>query len=656
VDVGDAKDDLPEACSNCGVSDASRRRRMFIEPKGFVTSAAESQGKDPGTSRRRVKPADEARLIAAPRADQFVETELSFLSTSLLLARGSGDSSLTGSLFVANRGMYGEGYYRCLTCNYCEAVLPKAKPSAKAKKLGGAGSASSPESKKFLHKDPSSGSQCKSDFMPKMGIDFAHLFNTDVRLLRFLAPLPLPSEEGQNERNFQERVARTVAEACRLSATDLLRLQPGEIRSTYRLYTDAGSIVEVVLYDGVPGGAGYCARLGNPLFGFRAFIEGVAKRLTCSQNCDTACRACLCDYGNQRHWDSFVRKEALQWVEALLGGKLSVDGPGNYVPWHKPSLSGLAERVAAAPVVKLVGTSLSGPAYQETELNQILAWLQSGKTVELYVLNKLDGKPKDYATLMLYRHLYPWVHSKKLKVFGLERTDGRVLGVLPRCITSTDDGALLIRQAFPVQPLLDGLISGPAELGAMDEETRKLVDSALNTASLYEASHFAEGQSMAMWEFPSGAPRLLADVFKAVEGAHVKKLVIRDPYCGVAHHRPKLQTLLEHFKKSTSAIEKAEVYCSEVKQRERDGSEYMEHRFAVAQAVEKIMDELGIEKNEAFVKELGRNRTFHDRELTLEVTDATGCDSTHRYFLTGGIDYLLDERSDTKVFHAVLDN
>ena len=79
----------------------------------------------------------------------------------------------------------------------------------------------------------------------------------------------------------------------------------------------------------------------------------------------------------------------------------------------------------------------------------------------------------------------------------------------------------------------------------------------------------------------------------------------------------------------------------------------MEHRLDVARHVEDIIDEFGIARGEAIVKELGRSRAFHDRELTFETADAAGCDATHRYFLTGGVDYLLDERSDTKVFHAV---
>jgi hypothetical protein len=74
----------------------------------------------------------------------------------------------------------------------------------------------------------------------------------------------------------------------------------------------------------------------------------------------------------------------------------------------------------------------------------------------------------------------------------------------------------------------------------------------------------------------------------------------------------------------------------------------------VAYQVERVLDEAGIAKGETFVKELGRNRTFHDRELTFDAVEKNGCDVIHRYFLTGGIDYLLDERSDTRVFHAVV--
>ena len=652
VDVADSHQDLPDGCSNCGFAEPSRRKRMFLEPKGFVTSVADSKGKDPGTARRRVKPADEARLIAAPKSENFQETELPFLNTALLLARGSEDSELRGSLFVTNRGAYGEGYYRCLFCNFCEPASKAKKPKTRAKKTSIAGEA---VTRKFIHKDPSTGLTCKSDIMPKMGVDFAHIFNTDVRLLRFLAPLPESPEDVSDERRFQEHVARTVAEACRLAASDMLHLYPGELRSTYRLYATAGCIAEVVLYDGVPGGAGYSAKLGTPQFSFRDLMISALRRLECPQDCDSACRACLCDYGNQRHWDSFRRKEALAWLKTLVQGMPIAEGPGSYVPWPKPSLASLSERLATYSSISFIGLSLSGVSGpRETEFNQLLTWLQSGKELNLYVANNLVQNPSDYQTLMLYRHLYPWLQAGKLRISALQELDGRVTGQLPRVFTSLDDGALLVRQAFPVQALLDGLVSAPAELGAMDEGTRELLKDPLAVAIPYAPEHFAEGQKMDMWEFAVGAPRILTEVFTAIKGLHIKTLTVRDPYCGTERNRQRLKQLLSFFKSHVAELEHADVYCSEVKERQRDGTDYIANRLEVAYQIERILDEVEVAKGEAFVKELGRNRTFHDRELTFDAVDASGCGTSHRYFLTGGIDYMLDELSDTRVFHTVI--
>ena len=657
VDVADAHQDLPDGCSNCGYAEPTRRKRMFLEPKGFVTSFADSKGKNPGTARRRVKPADEARLIVAPRPENFEETELPFLNTALLLARGSEDSELRGSLFVTNRGTYGEGYYLCRRCNYCQ---PASKPNKtkdgvkkQAKKSAAAGDTTN---RKFVHNDPSTGSTCKSDIMPKMGIDFAHMFNTDVRLLRFLAPLPEAPEDITDERRFEEHVARTVAEACRLAASDMLHLYPGELRSSYRLYANAGCIAEVVLYDGVSGGAGYSARLGTPQFSFRELMVGALRRLECPQDCESACRACLCDYGNQRHWDSFRRKDALAWLKALLDGHPTANGPGNYVPWPKPSLSGLSERLAPSSSIFFITTSLSGAAgYRETELNQLLTWLQSGKEVELYIVNKLIQHPSDYQTLMLYRHLYPWVQAGKLRINALTELDGRTAGQIPRVFSSLEDGSLLVRQAFPAQALLDGLIGSPAALGVMDAGVRELLKTTLALAVPYAPEYFAEGQKMGIWEFAVGTKRPLEEVFAAIKGVYVKTLVVRDPYCGTERNRQGLKQLLTFLKKHLAELERADVYCSEVKERQRDGTEYVANRLEVAYQVERVLDEAGILKGEAFVKELGRNRSFHDRELTFEVVDQSGCTATHRYFLTGGIDYLLDERSDTRIFHAIVE-
>lgn len=640
VDVGDTPQDVPSACSNCG-STTSRRRRKFVEPKGFVTSADKKRGRDPGSSRRRVKPADEARLIAAPRAEQFQATELPFLQTALLLARGAEGSSLKGSLFVANRGVYGEGYYRCAWCNYCE---PFKRPSTRG---AGAGAGAS---RKFNHSDPATGQKCKNDVLPKLGLDFAHTFNTDVRLLRFLAPLPEPGEGDPDARRYQERVARTIAEACRLGASDLLSLHPGELRSTYRLYSTAGNTLEVVLYDGVPGGAGYSARIGEPQFSLPALLQAARARLECPAQCESACRACLCDYGNQRHWDSFERLAALGWLDSLMAGKPAAEGPGRYVSWPKPSLAGLDGRFKTYDSISIIAASLCGTdADGEADLNQVLAWLRSGKQIRLFIANKLDANPKEYAQLLLYRHLYPYAQEGKLSVFALDGYGGKQAAELPRLFASLEDGAPLIRQPFPVQPVFAGLIASPAEVGAVDAAVRRVVEALIGGAKAYPSTLFAEGSNMSMWELPAGQRRNLPEIFAAVSGQHIKKLTIKDPYCGAPNNRRRVQELVRALTKQVLQIDNVQIYCSET--RDRDGN--IEHRYDVARKIETMVTAEGVTACEAFVREAGSGgRTFHDRELSFDAVDGAGCDVTHRYFLTGGVDYLLDERSETRVFHS----
>ena len=48
-----------------------------------------------------------------------------------------------------------------------------------------------------------------------------------------------------------------------------------------------------------------------------------------------------------------------------------------------------------------------------------------------------------------------------------------------------------------------------------------------------------------MWELQAGEDRDLSRIFRSVAGAHVKELVIRDPYCGAVTHRLKLKVFLE---------------------------------------------------------------------------------------------------------------
>jgi hypothetical protein len=49
------------------------------------------------------------------------------------------------------------------------------------------------------------------------------------------------------------------------------------------------------------------------------------------------------------------------------------------------------------------------------------------------------------------------------------------------------------------------------------------------------------------------------------------------------------------------------------------------------------------------------SRRFHDREVAIHVVTPDGCEVEHRYHLSGGIDYLMDVNSESKVFHYKLE-
>lgn len=646
VDIADTKEELPPACSNCG-SIEGRRKRLFIEPQGFVTSYAERKGRDPGASRRRVKAADEARLIASPRDEAFTETELPFLRTALLNAQAREADGLRGTMFIANRGVYGEGYFRCKLCNFAGPIKPEAA-AAKAKKGAAVGNGL-----QLVHEDPMTGLRCRNEQLSRLGVDFVHRFDTDVRLFRFLQPLPEPAAGEITPRRFHERLARTISEALRLAMIGLMQLQPGEVRATYRLYGGLGNTLEVVLYDAVPGGAGYCARLGEAGFSFDELLRRARKQLDCPNNCDSGCRSCLCDYGNQRHWDSFERLPALEWVDSLLDPALAPSGPGSYVRWAAPSLVGLDERLANHEQIHLVARNLVdiGTEHFENSLNLLLKWLQAGKTLHLHLANKLDERPKARIPLIAYRHLNPYVQDGRLRLYQIGAANGLDWNQLPRIFTGTSAGMPVIRQHFAVQPLLENLIAAPADTGIVDAELGAALNTLIETAIPYGKDALSEGEHMKLWELHAGVARDLAAIFAPVAGAYVKSLVVRDPYCGAKPNRGKLLQFLATLKKIVGGVEHLSVYCKEYKDKDGDIEFYLD----VERHVDNIISSIGIEKRDVEVAPLkGRGRTFHDREVDITTVSEDGCDTIHRYFLTGGIDYLMDERTETRVFYVQL--
>lgn len=626
VDVAVAKEDIPAACSNCS-SQSHRWTRPFIQPRGFVTHYEERTGKDPGMHRRRPFKADEARLITIPREDMFSVSDHPAVRKAILRAVPESDAEQEGRLVIVNRAGRKHGYNICLLCNYGE-------PS---KKVGAA---------KVPHKNPLDGKPCPNATIYQQ-LDLAHTFETDVFLMRLHREIPSFGAESQ-ALHRQESFARTIVEAIRFAAARLLEIQPTEVRATYR---KVGRYLEIILYDAIAGGAGYCVRLSREVPARNLFEEAL-RVLDCGRACSSACTSCLCDYSNQLSWDHFDRHAVIPWLRELLESESSspLEEMG-CSRWEKPSLTGLVERLSGESHLTIFGiTPATDDSCDERTVQWLLEWLNQGKTASLVFLTKPNlapGKcPSEFRKAL--RYFYPFAKDGRLQIGWLEKLDDLGTELLPRiCSGKAGDGTLLYSER-PLSPIIDYLIPEPCYtkkgLGPLDERLNNL----FQKINFFSAEQLGEGAPLKRWELVENQPRKFEEYFEPVAGQHVEHLQVRDPYCGITGMQ---RELLVKFLKAVDGIcaelGKITIVCKE--QRFKD-DRYQPSYVVQKELRERLISEFPSSKIIIHVYPFSSGKSFHDRSLAFEILDNAGLSTAHHFDLSGGIDYLVDEKRATKIY------
>ena len=291
-------------CHQCGYQfPKSNWTRDFIRPHGFLTSVVDGQGRDPGASRIRPTVADESLLLTEAPWEKYQPTDIDGIRTFHAPGSNRPDPEL-GRIITVNRGKHRGGF---AWCRNCEHAIPV--------RGGGPGHAWQQPATLSDHINPRSGLPCRFDANQLVyPIDLAHVFETDVRGILFEGLRRTPDgclithELGLD---------RTLQEAMRLGAADLLETDPRDLRALVQKLN--GHLV-VVLYDSISGGAGYATRLTREK-GFKArdLLMSARKILDCpNPDCISSCTRCLNDYSNQRFWPDFERRPALAWLEAVL--------------------------------------------------------------------------------------------------------------------------------------------------------------------------------------------------------------------------------------------------------------------------------------------------------------------------------------------------
>lgn len=266
-------------CEVCGSSDVVPGHRSAIIPAfGFLGKPSDQK---PGESRP--PKIGYLRTFFTEFGGQSPDLELVQIGNQTLGVRVGRE----GVISVINQGPRNSGFEVCLKCG--SGRVPT--------KLARRRKADTPDKG---HKRPGfSEHECKWNMKT---VVIGHQFRTDA------IEVQLPG-----------RISYAMGEsvlAALLAATQKLNIPHDDVRGTTRASGAGGSSRSLIIYDAVPGGAGYARALREALPSLFSEAAKIVNGCTCGE--ETSCYGCLRSYSNQFIHERLTRRGALE-VFTVLG-------------------------------------------------------------------------------------------------------------------------------------------------------------------------------------------------------------------------------------------------------------------------------------------------------------------------------------------------
>jgi ATP-dependent helicase YprA (DUF1998 family) len=630
VEVAEERIDFALTCEKCSQPANPSAVRAFIEPRSFVTSSTEPNGRDPGLTRLRPPPAQDARLLSAADEGAFAESPTDVPGTGWAC-----QDAKHGRMFVVNKGR-GFGFLRC-SCGFAKLL----KNPGEAVAL-----------KQQSHKTPY-GMPCTPHWTHERE-DLAHEFRTDVLQIRLDRAIPTPPhlEPAQLE-EWLENFTRTLAEALRRSGAERLGIETRDLAASVR--TRLFGYPEVILYDTVAGGAGYCQMLFRQ-HSLRALLTGALGVLRCPAGCTHSCRSCLQDYDNQIFWEKLSRQPVLAWLEELLGIETEANPYAKFgaapvksalpTPLLVAALSDATRALVCAPQLFALqndppheGGLASEPAV--IFANYLINWLTArpDRELEVALLTPPEFGLDHPVSLYLARVLDLGIAGGRLKLWQLPRNFDarawpRVLLDVGKPGASTWFAPAALNAGFFNQPLAAPLWKGPG-LGAA--ELAKLREDWKGVALKVPTS--AAKASVQITDYTPGRTRDVARDFAFCKAKTFGRLSIEDPYAMENDFNADcIGQFLETLGKLWSS------WPTELELKTRDVGPPGRARFA---ALEKRIQRHGGKLTPRWVTTFGQRKPdFHDRRLYF-IPDVKNPKARTVVYLTGGVDRYLDPAKET---------
>lgn len=627
-DVEDFSDDCPQ----CGGALLGLKRR-FIEPIGFLTSYTDRSGRDPGSSRLRSNPVDEARLLTKANPSDYKRSDLKDISSFFApaIARGGG---VSGRMLVLNRGPNSAGYYWCPRCEYSEPA-PAGAEFGKVEKTS-------------EHKNPRTGDPCPVKKL-SYPIDLAHQFETDIRSILIghrIPHFPKARDGTETQINF----LRTLAEAVRLAATELLETDPRDIRASTEIMNGKPILV---LSDAVPGGAGYCRRLlEEPRFSAKNLFRKAYGILNCpcAERCESSCSSCLNDYSNQQYWDKFNRHLCLEWLENIISSTTPQPphAPEDAVPTTITDPQALGTILSGGQLIALAGSVLWGADNRDEALTatralrnflerdeQRRALILLCETFDANVACK-TGCDREIADMLLS------LGKRKRLRFGTLPQE--CISVAPRLSVLSGENVKEFYSPRHADPLLAGAL-----FNVTHQDTRPVRESWLGQAQAQVKeilSPFTEiSSNLKAFRYSPREKRDLAEIFQAMRGRKVR-VVIEDPWCGVRpQNRKKLSEFVATLERNGIAIDDLTIVWN-------SDADNFETPQAQTCDLEKQFARAKVQAIPSFESRDKQSGHFHDRVVFMKTIDDKDTVSG-RWDITSGIDNLMSFHKECKVFQEL---
>ena len=626
-EIESGRDGFDTDCAACG-SSGQPRPRPFVEPIGFLTAYENRVGRDPGSSRLRSKPVEEARLLTRASLGDYVVTDLPRVS-SFAAPAVSRNGAPSGRMFVINRGPKGTGYLWCRRCEYAEPAPADHYGSAE---------------RQVRHKDPRTGDPCPVERL-KRTIDLGHQFATDIRAVRIDEPVPAFAEAGSDldRKKLQVAFLRTLSEAIRLAAAELLGTDPRDLRSV----TECPSGRPVaVLSDAVPGGAGYSMRLlAEPGFSARDLFGRARSILDCPRgaDCETSCSRCLREYSNQRYWDEFDRCTCLEWLDRILedSAPRPAHAPEGSVLVSSTDSADLRELLVGVDCVAVTAPALWGGENPEQALPAarcLRDHLERGEGNLTFILQSppkvaaLSGIDREIAEI-----LAPTEGADRIRFVELPAPK---FGTAPR----------LSLMGARVEEFYGSDITAPALAGPLVGVTHRWRGSLDGSWFEKTREHFSPlGACFApalgtlrTWRFEAGETRDVAELFSILRGRHVS-VEVEDPWCGAR------ATGRISFGRFLQAIHRQDIVISRLRIALRTSSDNADTRVEQLNGLRRVIHDSRVTGPVEFEERNQRHAHFHDRVVTLITSDRQARVYV-RYDITSGIDCLMNRNKECKVF------